>query len=240
MLKKHIDAKLGIVFISLVLILSIFALMLLNGSVAWLANSINADANGMKVSVKSDMSVIATLKSHPVTKIDGNDYTIPSRDIESYEIPTHDPNGISYSEYKKALAVIITVDAHVDSTVSIVLHRDETSGVETITTPGLSNYISNCIKITPATIAEDGTVATKGAALATPTFVNLSTDPVTKSEDIKLVEHAPVYEGEVNEFCFIIEYDAGLLAYIEQKIIEQHLADNEVSYLNDIKFLIFE
>ena len=239
-MKKHIDARLGIIFISLTLILSIFAFMLLNGSVAWFADNKDVDAGAMTVAVKSDVEVSATLESHPVKEINGSAYTIPSREIESYEIPTHDPSSISYSEYKKALVVIISVDAHVDSTISIILHRAETSGVETITSPGLSNYISNCIRITPATIAEGGLVATKGDALLTPTFVDLSSNPVTKSEDIVLVEHAPVYTDSVNEFCFIIEYDLDLLGYIEQKIIDQHLNDNEVSYFHDIEFQVFE
>lgn len=239
-MKKHIDARLGIIFISLTLILSIFALLLLNGSVAWFAENKDIDAGAMMVTVKSDIEVSATLESHPVTEINGSAYTIPSREIESYEIPTHDPSSISYSEYKKALVVIISVDAHVDSTISIILHRAETSGVETITSPGLSNYISNCIRITPATIAEGGLVATKGDALLTPTFVDLSSNPVTKREDIVLVEHAPVYTDSVNEFCFIIEYDLDLLAYIEQKIIDQRLSDNEISYFHDIEFQVFD
>lgn len=239
-MKKRLDARLAMITISLVLILSIFAFILINGSAAWFADNRDVETGGMKISVKSDMDVIATLKSHPVTEINGSEYTIPSRDIESYTIPTHDPSSISYSEYKKALTVIISVDAHVDSTVTIIFHRDEASGVETITTPGRLNYISNCIKITPATIAENGTVATKGTALATPTFVNLSANPITKTEDITLVEHAPVCGDGVNEFCFIIEYDTELLDYIEQRIIEQHLSDNIVTYFDDIEFQVFE
>ena len=101
-MKKYIDERIGIVFISLVLILSLFALMLLNGSVAWFAENMDVDTGGMRVAVKSDIGVTATLKSYPVTEINGSSYTIPSREIESYEIPVHDPSSISYSEYKKA------------------------------------------------------------------------------------------------------------------------------------------
>ena len=240
MVKKHLGAMLGVVCVLFTLIVSIVAYLLLNGSTAWFAENKEVDAGGMQVTVESGIGVEVSLKSHPVTEIEGNEYTIPSRDVESYEIPTHDPSSISYSQYKKALAVIITVDAHVDSTVSICLYRDETSGVDTITTPGVSNYISNCMKITPAEIAEGGVVATKGAELSVSTFVDLNSDPITKRESITLVEHAPVYADRVNEFCFIIEYDLDLLGYIEEGILAQHLNDNEVTYFGDIDFRVFE
>ena len=236
-MKKIFDARLGIIFISLVLILSIFALMILNGSTAWFAENKDVGAQGFTVTVDSDIQVSATLQSFPITAINGDIYTI-SRETESYMLPEHDPNSISYSEYKKALAVIITVDAHSDSVISMDLISGALS--DTVITPALSNYISNCMKITPASLNADGTVATKGAPLATPTFVDLSTNPVSKDDSIELMQGVSVHEGEVNEFCFIIEYDETLLDYIGQKILEQHLNDNKVSYADDIEFRIHE
>ena len=57
-MRRHLDVRLGLLMISLVLILSIFALMMLNGSVAWFANNDRVDGNGISITVKATPNVI--------------------------------------------------------------------------------------------------------------------------------------------------------------------------------------
>ena len=232
-MKKRLEARLGIIFVSLALILSIIAFMLLNGSAAWFADNKDVTAGGFSLTVANDMAVIATLKSYPVTEINGSAYTL-YKAAESYTLPTDDPSSISYSEYKKALVVIITVDAH--ESVNVTMLIDAAAGVDTLIAPALANYISNCIKVSAAELNSDGTVATKGAT--SQSFVNLQENPITKEESIMLLENDGVNEGETKDYCFIIEYDSDLLHYIGAKILEQRLNDNRINYSNDIAFQI--
>lgn len=57
-MEKHLNAKIGLVFISLVLVLSIFAFMLLNGSTAWFAKNEQTYGTGMSVSVQTTPNMI--------------------------------------------------------------------------------------------------------------------------------------------------------------------------------------
>ena len=236
-MKKQVNAQIGIVFASLTLILGIFALFLLNGSAAWFASSNTVDANGFTVKVDTDNLVTATLKSYPITDINEETraYTV-SRSKERYELPTDDPNSIGYSEYKKALAIIITVESHANTTIDIFLKADST--VSTVITPTLSNYISNCISITPADLSDDGLTATRKEDSFSQVFVDLSKNPIEKSMALTLSENINVTEGSTQNICFIIEYDDALLQYIGDKILEQHLSDNKINYYDDLEFQI--
>ena len=88
-MKKMLDARLGIVFISLVLILSIFALMMLNGSAAWFAENKDVGANNMNVTVKSPAQIVDSVEYYPISSIslsgNNNIYTFSSTPIDESE-----------------------------------------------------------------------------------------------------------------------------------------------------------
>lgn len=88
-MKKHIDARIGIIFISLTLILSIFALLLLNGSVAWFAENKDLDVYNMTVSVKSPTQIVESVEYYPISSVslsgDNNIYTFSSTPIAENE-----------------------------------------------------------------------------------------------------------------------------------------------------------
>ena len=234
-MKKHINEKIGLIFISFVLAVSLFALLMLNGSMAWLSSNKDVYTSGFKVSVYSDINVTVVLKSYPVVNINEatGEYTF-EKDTESYMLPTDDPNGISYSAYKKALVLLISIEAHGDSVLDLFVNA--AFGVDSMDPPGLANYISNCIRITPATVS--GTVATKGNSALTQTFVDVSSSPIEKQGSITLEEGISLTANEFAETCYIIEYDPQLLSYISQKIIEQNLNDSVIRYSDDIEFSV--
>lgn len=88
-MKKRVEARVGIIFISLTLILSIFAFMLLNGSVAWFAENRDIDASNMSVQVKSPAQIIDSVEYYPISSIslsgNNNIYTFSSTPIDESE-----------------------------------------------------------------------------------------------------------------------------------------------------------
>ena len=57
-MKTNFSSKIGIIFITLFLLLSIFALLLLNESSAWFAENRDIDAENMKVQVKAPAQIV--------------------------------------------------------------------------------------------------------------------------------------------------------------------------------------
>ena len=253
-MSKQLSAKIGIFMASLTLILSIFALLLLNGSTAWFARNDSVSAGGFGVKADDGVSYKATLESFPVTDVDYStgEYTVTFADGQSYVLPTEDPNGISYSEYKKALGIIINVTSEEVQQISIKLAA--TASIDTI--DDIENWISNCIAISTAEMSEeDGkTVFTKVADTEF-SFVTLSKDSegkttASKQQTINLVIENPTLAVGENKFYFIIEYKYSeekkfeLISYIGQRVMESTdtaiLTDKKytITYSNDIEFQI--
>ena len=231
-MNKQLNAKLGLILVSLVLILAIFGMMILNGSVAWFADNRDVDALGFKINVNRDVAVKATLHSYPITDIDSNNYTV-SFDSERFIIPTDDPNNISYDAYKKALLIVINIDAH-EATQNLLIEINTASGLEQIGEN--DNRVSNCISISPATLSSEGTIAVRGTPSYS--FVDLSQGTPVKTDSIDLVR-ADVPVGET-KFYFIIEYNRTLLNYIGEQIMANHPDQSEVIYSDDIEFHVYE
>ena len=230
-MNKTVNSRVTLILFGLVLAVSIFALgMLGNKGLGWFADNDEVDAAGMSVSVNADTLITGGLESYPVTVIEGNAYTV-SYDRQMYSLPTDDPNGISYSEYKKALVVIITLDAHAAGTVHVLLSAS--GGADTIDNVA-DNKISNCIQISAATLSADGSVATKGGTSYS--FVTISDGAATKTEEINF-GYFDVVEGE-NKLCFLIEYSDALLRYISEKILSLNTGDLLVNYENDLTFMV--
>lgn len=194
--------------VALTLILSIFAMLLLNGSVAWFAENDSVTAGGFNVRVNSGMPITASLKSYPVTEINYTDgiYTA-SFDAESYTLPTEDPNGISYSEYKKALAIMITVNSTDERTVKIKFTSP--SGIETI--DDVENKISNCISISTARISEvDGKPTFTKIADTEASFVTINNGMASKVNEIELMLDNPnVSAGDIQDPSTVYYHKTG-------------------------------
>lgn len=248
---KQIHLKISIMLVALTLILSIFAMLLLNGSVAWFAENDRVTAGGFNVRVNSGMSITASLKSYPITDIDysGGIYTA-SFDAESYTLPTEDPNGISYSEYKKALAIMITLTAADERTVKIKFTSP--SGIETI--DDVENKISNCISISTARISEvDGKPTFTKIADTEASFVTINNGVASKVNEIELTLDNPNVSVGKNDFYFILEYKYSkenkyeLISYIGELVMSNQANiplleanENQIHYHHDVEFEVYE
>ena len=156
---KNLSAKLTCAVTAVALILSFVAYLSLDDSLAWFSNNKEVTAQGMSVSVKgTDYTV--SLESYGVTDINGSEYTYDSAKGQWFELPTYDVQGISYSEYSKALIVVITVQSS--------FAEPKELNVRLVTTGNrgfdweADNVFSNCMQITPAQINENGKI-TKNA-----------------------------------------------------------------------------
>lgn len=232
---KELNSRFGIILVSLALIFSVFALIILNGSVAWLADNDTAVAEGFHVKAKPTVDVSAELKSFPVSEITKvNDttyeYTVEygDGDDQSYLLPRTDQNGISFSKYKKALVVIITVHSAAPNHIEM----DLTASAAINTLISNANWISNCMMITRATLSSDGITATKGSD--SKSFVNLG-NPITKDARINL----GVFDLDTgdNDICFIVEYNEDLVSHISAGL--EGASDLIVEFKNDIEFIIY-
>lgn len=89
-MKTGFSSKIGIIFITLFLILSLFAFSLLNGSTAWFAENKELDANNMSVQVKSLSGIVDSFEYYPISSISlsesNNIYTFSSAKIPENEV----------------------------------------------------------------------------------------------------------------------------------------------------------
>ena len=241
-MKKNLDARVGLIFVSLVLILSIFAFMLLNGSGAWMAWNEKTSSDGFTITASKGSSLTARINSYPIKEINNSTgaYTIDN-EVESHELPLDDPSSIVHTSYKKALAIVITVSgATLEERVDVFVNAS--AAVETFITPALSNYISNCMRITPALVSNDGKLATKNGTAQT--FVTIGEESIEKNYSLALARSAVVPAGGTLTLCYIMEYDSSLLKYLGDEILRQELLDEnheaKITYYDDIEFLIYD
>ena len=216
--------------IGLVLALSIFALGVLgNEGLGWFASNDKVLGSGMGVQVKLETGIDGELKCFPITDIIDDTYTV-SYEEEVYSLPTNDPNSIIYTEYKKALAVILTFNSSTGGSVSVALSAS--SGLDGV--DSTDNKISNCIKISPATLSDDLTVASKADTAYT--FISVNDGVASKVSSLDLGRF-PLTAGE-NKVCFLIEYDENLLEYVSRRILSKDPNVFRVTYSNDIAFSV--
>ena len=209
---KNVSAKLGFALTALVLIISIIALLSLNGSLAWFANNKSATAKGFSVEIET-FSIKGTIACYGVLDINSDNlkYTVENvRDengerVQMYELPLNDPNGITYSQYRKALLVCITV-----------LPEETSDVVLTLETP-------------------NGGVTTE---IETPSsFVTVANNTCQKTTSITLFSDSVTEAGKT--LYYIIEYNEAFIDYINMAILESgQLASEETKYRNDVTFVI--
>ena len=218
------------VFISLLLVLSIVAFSSMNKSVAWFSQNESVSGNGMSVSVEKPLEVTASLVSYAVTDISSDGvYTISSTN-ESYELPLRDPNNISFSEFEKALVVIIQLSCDENISVDVsaeTIHKDISQEAE--------NYVSNCIKITPALLSNDQTTAKLNGSPTS--FITKNGDAWEKTDSLVFCS-LDLVAGESQTLCLVMEYNEEYLNAFGEYLLLQGSTITQIDYSNDIEFHI--
>jgi hypothetical protein len=219
------------VFVSLLLVLSIVAFGSMNKSVAWFSQNESVSGKGMSVSVEKPLEITASLVSYPVTAISSDGvYTIYSTK-ESYELPLRDPNNISFSEFEKALVVIIQLSCDENISVDVsaeTIHEDISQEAE--------NYVSNCIKITPALLNNDQTTAKLNGSPTS--FITKNGDAWEKTDSLVFCS-LDLVAGESQTICLVMEYNEEYLNAFGEYLLEQKdLTITQIDYSNDIEFHI--
>lgn len=233
-MKNVQKATVGIVLTSVALIFSIFELLMINGTLAWFGGNREVNANGFGISVANVSNVSATLKSFPVSKINGDSYTFDINGEENYTLPVHDEEQIVPLEYQKALVVEVTVTVARQTPFTLSLR----SMHDVSTLVGQKNWISNCLKIRRATY--DNGVATTVAVTnppATTGFITLATTP-TKTSEFNLVSQN-LLPG-MYKYYFVLEYDMNIIDYIAGQMQLLYPTIETVEYSNDIEFMLHE
>lgn len=217
------------VFVSLLLILSIVAFGSMNKSVAWFSQNESVSGKGMSVSVEKPLEVTASLVSYAVTAISSDGvYTISS--TESYELPLRDPNNISFSEFEKALVVIIQLSCDENISVDVsaeTIHKDISQEA--------ANYVSNCIKITPALLNNDQTTAKLNGS---PTSFITKNGNAWKKTDSLVFCSLDLVAGESQTICLVMEYNEEYLNAFGEYLLLQGSTITQIDYSNDIEFHI--
>lgn len=234
MKKKLVRSFLSVLTTGAVLVLALISALTLNRSVAWLAQNRSVSVNGMGVSVDAGGGEDVQLRAHPISQISQIDqstqtYTIVGS-VETYELPLNDPNGIAYSEYKRALAVIIEFTCTEAADIEVYL----TSSTADVTVAA-DNYVSNCIEVAPATLSDDGSIATVGGDYFK-SLVTVTGDTCTKATSV-LLQTLSIGEGSTT-LCFIIQYNEAFLTYISDRVLEAGSPYSQINYQNDITFSI--
>ena len=217
------------VFVSLLLVLSIVAFGSMNKSVAWFSQNESVSGKGMSVSVEKPLEVTASLVSYAVTDISSDGvYTISS--TKSYELPLRDPNNISFSEFEKALVVIIQLSCDENISVDVsaeTIHKDISHAAE--------NYVSNCIKMTPALLNNDQTTATLNGSPTS--FITKNGDAWEKTDSLVFCS-LDLVAGESQTICLVIEYNEEYLNAFGENLLLQGSTITQIDYSNDIEFHI--
>ena len=240
MVKKKL-LGINLILVALALAISIVAFSSIDRSHAWFALNDDVEGFGMSVSASLKAQVTASIKSYGVVDILEKDtiFVLGSKDSqgnypELYDLPVVDPNNISYSQYEKALVVMVELVSTENINIDVLLNTPNT-------TPNLTgtNHFSNCIQVTGATFNGTQGRAVKDS-LGTKSFVSVSNGNCTKINSITLSERIALKKDEPMSLCYVIEYNSAFIEYINSYILENGLAIVEVDYKNDITFTVTE
>ena len=237
-LLEKISSRVTFAFTACVLILSLIAFASINGSLAWLASNKEVSASGMQIKIKNTVDIEASVKIHGVTdieQVEGVDTNyIFDPDSEKHDLPKHDPNGISYDRYHKALVLHFEITAG-DEDVSVIVDIEASGGVTTAN----DNFISNAVSFTKATVASGTSVAVKDTEVYS--FVTVSGNNVSKEytlSPVSSVSPINITAGSTVSFYMIIEYNEPFIEYINAYMLNNSIANTTVNYSNDLKFVI--
>ena len=119
-MKKYFSSKIGIFLSSSTLILSIFALLLLNGSTAWFAENDRVTADGMHVKVSSPDNLVESVQYFPISSITlSENYNIYTFSLEDEITDTTQIKLGTFStlESERQLLIKINLSQEVDSVI---------------------------------------------------------------------------------------------------------------------------
>ena len=232
-MSKTLGAKIGFAITAFAMLVSIVAFLMLDKSFAWFARNESVNARGIALRANAgDLST--SLLSLGVLEI-GQDgvYTFDTTtDVETgariqcFELPVDDPNGISYSKYRKALLLELSISVLEDrpTRVSLTTPNKELSLEQ-------KNFFSNCITVSNVLSYTENTV-TKGSVQQP--FVTMGSGGAQKTDELVLYE-GTLQAGVVNKLYFIIEYNNAFLDYINNYIMTTDTVDySEVFYYHDV------
>ena len=220
------SAEVKLISMGVVVLIVFLAFMNISGTLGWFSSNDTVTAGSMQVSIRDIKDFSVQLTSYSISAISGDNYTIS--DNESYVLPTLDPSGIVYSQYERALAVIITITAKTDTSASLSMKT-----IHNQVSFAQKNFISNCVKVSSATV--NGNVATRSAN--TQSFVS-TTDGVSKVSTLSLVDGLPMEAGEELTLCVIIEYNEKAIAALFEGARGQGNDFDQMSFTNDIAFVV--
>ena len=125
-MSKTLGAKIGFAVTAFALLVSIIAFLMLDKSFAWFAKNETVTAQGIGISAREG-DVVSTMLSLGVLNVADGIYTFENVRDESgarkqiFDLPVNDPNGISYSQYRKALVLELSIQVETDRPTQIRL-----------------------------------------------------------------------------------------------------------------------
>ena len=233
-MSKTLGAKIGFAVTAFAMLVSIVAFLMLDKSFAWFARNESVNARGITVSASSG-DVTTSLLSLGVLAINDETgvYTFDTaKDVETgariqcFELPVNDPNGISYSKYRKALLLELSISVLEDRPTQVCLTTpNKTLSLEQ------KNFFSNCITVSNVTSYTENTV-TKGNNKQS--FVTVENGVAQKADELVLY-NGTLQAGVTNKLYFIVEYNDAFLEYINHYIMTTDSVDYfEVFYFHDV------
>lgn len=232
---KNLGAKLSFAVTACALIICITAFFFMGKSLAWFSRNDEVMAGAFPVSARVE-DLTTSLLSLGVLEIGTDEsYTFENETdgagqrVQRADLPVDDPNGISYSKYKKALVLELSITATKPRATQIYMVADSAAY-----TLGPDNHFSTCIKVSSGTLNGDGDAVLKTAD-STKAFMDM--DAMTKSGRL-LLYNGTLQAGETKLY-FIIEYNDAFLDYINHYIMTAEGVDYfEVEYFHDVTIVI--
>lgn len=211
-MKKHnLRPAVSVLFAAFALAISLVALLSINGSVAWFAENRQVEVGGLSVYVSENDMGFNDVQYYGIINISGSNYTFSESAPEN--LPTFDPEGIGYSEYKHALLISLTYKVSAGS--SCRLTATCPSSAESLLFK-TENHLSNAVQFRMASVS--GEVATADAtavSFVTPVLSGATVTGVTKVNSIVLADGIPS-EGTL---YLIMEYNEPVVRYIGEQVM---------------------
>lgn len=182
-----------------------------------------------------DNGLVASLESFPVTDIAEGLFHFSTED-NSAKLPDHDPEGVGYNPYKRALVLKLTIVSLASPQPLAVMLCSAVEGSQRLAE---WTYLSNAIQVTGAVLQSSGVVARREAPVS---LLAQEQDnvwqalagqplPLYTAEGVA-VEEAPVRAGDA--FYFIVEYNQSFADHLRTSYIGPPVP--RISYQNDVFF----
>ena len=188
------------ILVAFALAISLVAFSFINNSRAWFVSDNNVNGFGLNVSPSIGANITASVRSYGVVDIREKDtvFVLVNKDSqgnrpEIYDLPVVDPNNISYSQYEKALVVILELVSTNDINIDIMLNTPNDTPIFTE-----ENHFSNCIKVANVEYNDAQGTAVKDP-LDSKSFISISNGVCSKITSITLSQSVSLkkdYEEE--------------------------------------------